>query len=68
MPTPVTAPFQGAVTLLVAPGDRVGAGEVVARIEAMKLEAPVTAPLAGTVEQVTDTQLVDGGDVLVVIG
>ena len=66
----VAAPFQGAVTVLVTPGQRVEAGQTLAMIEAMKMEAPITAPHAGTVQRlaVTGTQLVDGGDLLVVIG
>ena len=36
----------------VAEGDEVEAGDVVATIEAMKMEASITAPVAGTVERV----------------
>lgn len=64
----VTAPFAGVVTLAVAPGDTVAAGTVVATIEAMKLEAGLTAPRTGTVSRVgPDQGQVEGGDVLVVI-
>ena len=35
----VAAPFQGVVTITVAEGDEVGAGQTVATIEAMKMEA-----------------------------
>jgi pyruvate carboxylase len=66
----VAAPFAGVVTLAVAPGDEVAAGAVVATIEAMKLEAGLTAPCSGTVRRVAvgPQQQVEGGDVLVVIG
>ena len=66
----VTAPFAGAVTLAVEPGARVAAGTVLATIEAMKLEAAITAPCSGTVSTVAvgTQQQVEGGDVLVVIG
>ncbi len=66
----VTAPFAGVVTLAVAPGDTVAAGVVVATIEAMKLEAGLTAPCSGTIATVAvrPDQQVEGGDVLVVIG
>ena len=56
-PTPrngghVAAPFDGVVTVGVAEGDTVEAGQTVATIEAMKMEASITAPRAGTVERV----------------
>jgi pyruvate carboxylase len=68
-PGHVAAPFQGVVTTVVAEGDKVGAGEVVATIEAMKMEASITAPVDGTVERValSGTQAVDGGDLVLVL-
>ena len=48
-PGQVAAPFAGVVTLEVAEGDTVDAGQTVATIEAMKMEAAITAPVAGTV-------------------
>lgn len=46
----VEAPFGGSVwKLLVAPGDVVAKGEVIAVIEAMKMECPFEAPASGTV-------------------
>ena len=39
----VAAPFAGVVTLPVAEGDEVAAGQTVATIEAMKMEASITA-------------------------
>ncbi len=45
------------------------AGETVATIEAMKMEASITTPVAGVVERValTAVQPVDGGDLVVVV-
>lgn len=67
--TQVSAPFQGLVTLLVEPGAHVSAGDVVAVLEAMKMEAPITAPRAGVVTRTafTGSQAVVGGDVLLVL-
>ncbi|WP_110241694.1 acetyl-CoA carboxylase biotin carboxyl carrier protein subunit [Nocardioides gilvus] len=67
--TSVRAPFHGLVTILVRPGDTVGAGEVVALLEAMKMEAPITAPRAGRVAEISfeDPRTVAGGDLLVVL-
>ncbi|AKE89705.1 MULTISPECIES: pyruvate carboxylase [Rhodococcus] len=68
-PGHVAAPFAGAVTLLVAEGDRVAAGDTVATIEAMKMEAAITAPRGGTVTRVAlaGVSQVEGGDLLVVV-
>ena len=68
-PGHVAAPFQGAVTTVVAEGDQVAAGDVVATIEAMKMEASITAPISGTVERLalSGTQGVDGGDLVLVL-
>ncbi len=68
-PDHVAAPFAGVVTVGVAVGDEVDAGQTIATIEAMKMEAAITAPKAGTVARiaVTPTAGVEGGDLLVVI-
>ncbi|GAA2071792.1 pyruvate carboxylase [Microbacterium hatanonis] len=68
-PGQVAAPFSGVVTLKSAEGDKVEAGQAVASIEAMKMEAAITAPVAGVVERlaVGSPQQVDAGDLLVVI-
>ena len=68
-PKHVAAPFSGVVTLKVAVGDVVEAGQAVASIEAMKMEAAITAPVAGTVGRlaIPVTQQVDAGDLLVVL-
>jgi pyruvate carboxylase len=66
----VAAPFDGVVTVGVAEGDTVEAGQTVATIEAMKMEASITAPRAGTVTRVAvpGTQAVEGGDLVLVLG
>lgn len=68
-PGHVAAPFAGVVTLSVSEGDTVKAGATVATIEAMKMEAAITAPVAGRVERVAigSVQQVEGGDLLVVL-
>ncbi|MCX8561299.1 pyruvate carboxylase [Mycolicibacterium mucogenicum] len=68
-PDHVAAPFAGVVTVGVAVGDKVDAGQTIATIEAMKMEAAITAPKAGAVARiaVTPTAGVEGGDLLVVI-
>ncbi len=46
----IEAPFGGSVwKLLVSPGDQVQAGDVIAVIEAMKMEFPLESPGAGTI-------------------
>jgi pyruvate carboxylase len=69
-PNHVAAPFAGVVTVNVAVGEEVSAGQSIATIEAMKMEAAITAPKAGKVERVAvaGTAQVEGGDLLVVIG
>ncbi|MEE2036834.1 pyruvate carboxylase [Nocardiopsis sp. CT-R113] len=66
-PGHVAAPFAGVVTLAVAEGDEVEAGATVATIEAMKMEASITAPKAGTVTRlaIDSVTRVEGGDLLV---
>ena len=65
----VAVPFAGVVSPLGAEGDRVESGQAVARIEAMKMEASITAPMAGVVKQllIVDTCQAAGGDVLLVL-
>ncbi len=65
----VAAPFGGVVTLGVAEGDVVEAGQTVATIEAMKMEASITTPVAGTVTRLALSQVaqVEGGDLLLVV-
>lgn len=68
-PGHVAAPFAGVVSVTVAEGDTVAAGAPVAVIEAMKMEATITTPVAGTVSRVVLTQAtkVEGGDLLLEI-
>ena len=65
-PGHVAAPFDGVVSVVVSAGDQVKAGDTVATIEAMKMEAAITAPVDGTVERVAlgGTQQVEGGDLV----
>ncbi|MGQ0773056.1 MAG: pyruvate carboxylase [Pseudonocardiales bacterium] len=62
----VPAPFAGVVTLQVSEGDTVSAGQPVATIEAMKMEAGITAPRDGIVARlaIKAVQQVEGGDLL----
>jgi pyruvate carboxylase len=66
----IPAPFAGVVSLKVAEGDPVEAGATVATIEAMKMEASITTPVAGTVQRVAiaTVQQVEGGDLVLVVG
>ncbi|USX51457.1 pyruvate carboxylase [Lentzea sp. HUAS12] len=68
-PNHVAAPFAGVVTAVVAEGDSVDAGQTVATIEAMKMEAAITAPKAGVVQRLAlrGAQQVEGGDLLIVL-
>jgi pyruvate carboxylase len=65
----VAAPFAGVVSLAVDEGATVEAGAVVATIEAMKMEANITAATAGTVSRLAigSQQQVEGGDLLLVL-
>ncbi|GIH08986.1 acetyl/propionyl-CoA carboxylase subuit alpha [Rhizocola hellebori] len=66
----LTAPLPGAVgRVLVAPGQRVGAGELLLTLEAMKLEHPVHAPADGVVSEVKvrPGALVDTGALLAIL-
>lgn len=65
----VAAPFAGVVTVNVGEGAEVSAGDPVAVIEAMKMEATITAPVDGVVERIVLHQpaKVEGGDLLVVV-
>ena len=63
------APFGGVVSLTVEEGQEVEVGATVATIEAMKMEASITAPVGGVVERlaIDPQQQVEGGDLLIVI-
>lgn len=66
-PEQIAAPFSGTVTPKVSVGDSVAAGQPVATIEAMKMEAAITAPVAGTVGRLAFavTTQVEAGDLIV---
>jgi pyruvate carboxylase len=68
-PDHIAAPFAGVVTVAVAQHDKVTAGQTVATIEAMKMEAAITAPKAGSIARiaVSETAQVEGGDLLMVV-
>jgi len=68
-PGHVAAPFAGVVTLTVGDGDQVRAGQTLASIEAMKMEASITAPKAGTVARtaISSVQQVESGDLVLVL-
>jgi pyruvate carboxylase len=57
------------VTLQVEEGQAVVAGQAVATIEAMKMEAAITVAVAGTVSRLAigSPQQVEAGDLLVVV-
>ncbi|MFZ0834216.1 MAG: pyruvate carboxylase [Mycobacterium sp.] len=65
----IAAPFAGVVTVCVTEGDEVAVGQTVATIEAMKMEAAITAAKAGVVTRVavSETAQVEGGDLLMVV-
>jgi pyruvate carboxylase len=69
-PAHLAAPFAGVVTLQIGLGDQVAAGQTVATIEAMKMEATITAQRAGTVTRLAigAVQQVEGGDLILEIG
>jgi pyruvate carboxylase len=68
-PGQIGAPFDGVVSMTASEGDRVASGEVVATIEAMKMEAAITSPVAGIVQRVAldGPRTVEGGDLVVVV-
>ena len=68
-PGHVPAPFSGAVTVKVEAGERVVRGQQVAVVEAMKMEAAITAPVDGEVVRIavpTEAE-VSAGDLLMEI-
>ncbi|XPP25415.1 MAG: pyruvate carboxylase [Leucobacter sp.] len=69
VPGHIAAPFSGTVTVKAAVGDQVEAGQVIATIEAMKMEAGITAPIAGRIARLafTGTRGVEAGDLVLVV-
>ena len=70
VPGHIAAPYAGAVTVLVQEGDKGDAGQTVATIEAMKMEAAITTPITGTVQRLATgaVQQLEGGNLIMVIG
>lgn len=68
-PSRLTVPFAGVVSPLVAEGDRVESGQVLASIEAMKMEAAITAPRAGVVTRllIAEPRRCEGGDLILLL-
>ncbi|WP_019148083.1 pyruvate carboxylase [Timonella senegalensis] len=69
VPGHVGAPYAGSVTLAVQEGQSVTAGQTIATIEAMKMEASITSPIDGTVTRLAigAVQQLDGGDLIMVV-
>ncbi|WP_017981151.1 sodium-extruding oxaloacetate decarboxylase subunit alpha [Methanocaldococcus villosus] len=66
----ITSPFRGMVTKIkVKEGDKVKKGDVIAIIEAMKMEHPIESPVDGTVEKIfiEEGDVVNVGDVIMII-
>ncbi|HET8716817.1 MAG TPA: biotin/lipoyl-binding carrier protein [Nocardioidaceae bacterium] len=55
--------------VVVAPGDRIDAGDTVVLLESMKMEIPVLTEAAGTVSaiKVSEGDVVQEGDILVTL-
>jgi len=68
-PSQIAAPFSGVVTLHIKTGEKLEAGDIVATIEAMKMDAKITTSVAGIVQRVVipETATVQAGDLLVVL-
>ncbi|MCW4354518.1 pyruvate carboxylase [Hoyosella sp. YIM 151337] len=68
-PAHLPAPFAGVVTIQASAGDSIKAGDTIATIEAMKMEAAITAHKTGTIARIaiSPVQQVEGGDLIAVI-
>ena len=68
-PSHAAAPFTGVVTPKVEVGQTVSAGQPIASIEAMKMEASIAAPISGKIVRlgVAGPTPVEGGDLIAVI-
>lgn len=66
-PRHVPVPFAGVVHAVVQEGETVEPGQTVATIEAMKMEATITAPTGGVVSRVvlSGVRQAEGGDLLI---
>ena len=69
-PGHIAIPFAGVVNPAVTEGDTIAAGQTVATIEAMKMEASITSPKAGIVKKllIATPRQCEGGDLLLVLG
>ena len=69
IPGHAAAPFTGVVTPKVEVGAQVNAGDPIASIEAMKMEASIAAPISGKIVRlgVAGPTPVEGGDLIAVI-
>jgi len=69
-PGHVAAPFAGVVSLAVEVGQQINAGDTVATIEAMKMEAAITSRVGGVIQRlaISAQQQVEGGELLIVVG
>lgn len=63
-------PFSGVVSVHVSSGDRLSCGQTVATIEAMKMEAAITSPIAGVIERETMPKVTkaEDGSLIAVVG
>ncbi len=68
-PCQIAAPFSGVVTVHVKPNAKLEQGDIVATIEAMKMDAKITTSIAGIVQRVVvpETATVQAGDLLVLL-
>ena len=69
-PGHAAAPFTGVVTPKVSVGQEVKVGDAIASIEAMKMEASITAAVSGKIQRlgIQGPTPVEGGDLIAVIG
>jgi pyruvate carboxylase len=69
-PGHIAAPFSGVVTVSAEVGDTVSEGQVVATIEAMKMEAGISTSVSGVVKRwaIPKTQQLEAGDLILEIG
>jgi len=66
----ITSPMQGMVLAIkVKVGDKVAAGDIVAVIEAMKMQNEIATPHGGTVQKILsfEGEVVTNGDVILVV-